>query len=100
MSESFELYESLLWEPGSGYFLLERHLARLAGSAAHFGFRLDLPYVRAELTEFGAELAAPRKVRLELSADGGLYLEDVAVKPSAPPERCVGLGLNSIVFDS
>ena len=26
----------------------------------------------------------PRKVRLELSADGGLFLEDVAVKPSAP----------------
>lgn len=84
MAEPFELYEALLWEPGSGYFLLERHLARLAASAAHFGFRLDLPYVRAELTEFGAELAVPRKVRLELSADEGLFIEDVDVKPSAP----------------
>jgi branched-subunit amino acid aminotransferase/4-amino-4-deoxychorismate lyase len=81
---SFGLYEALLWEPGSGYYLLERHLARLAASAAHFGFRLDLPYVRAELVGFGAGLATPRKVRLEVSADGGLFLEDVAVKPSAP----------------
>ena len=84
MAEPFELYEALLWEPGKGYFLLERHLARLAGSAAHFGFRLDQTYVRAELAEFGAGLAAPRKVRLELSEDGGLFLEDVDVKPSAP----------------
>ena len=84
MAEPFELYEGILWEPGRGYFLLERHLKRLARSAAHFGFRVDLPYVRAELLEFGAALAAPRKVRLELFEDGGLHLEEVAVKPSAP----------------
>ena len=84
MAEPFELYEAILWEPGPGYFLLDRHLARLGASAAHFGFEVDLPYVRAELLEFGAELAAPRKVRLELSRDGGLYLEEVDVKPSAP----------------
>lgn len=84
MSEPFELYEAILWEPGSGYFLLERHLGRLAGSAAHFGFELDLPYVRAELLEFAGELAGPRKVRLELSRDGGLFLEEVAAKPGTP----------------
>jgi len=84
LAEPFELYEGILWEPGSGYFLLDRHLARLGASARHFGFEVDLPYVRAELLEFGAELAGPRKVRLELSPDGGLFLEDADVKPSAP----------------
>ena len=85
MLEAFALYESLLWEPRSGYFLLERHMQRLAGSAAHFGFALDLEDARARLAEFAASLPPrPRKVRLELSADGAIALEHVDAKPSSP----------------
>lgn len=80
----FEIYEAMLWEPGQGYFLLERHLRRLAASASHFGFPLDLAGVRERLTSFARELpGAPRKVRLELSANGDLFLEHVDVKPSS-----------------
>ncbi len=32
----FQLLEALLWEPDSGYFLLEAHLARLAATATYF----------------------------------------------------------------
>jgi para-aminobenzoate synthetase/4-amino-4-deoxychorismate lyase len=79
----FELYEATLWDPDAGYFLLERHLERLAASANRFGFVCD----RAEVTRRLAELAEGlprerRKVRLELSADGGLFVEDVELKPS------------------
>src|SRR6266850_4178176 len=81
----FQLREALLWEPGQGYFLLERHLRRLAASAAHFGFALDLEGARQRLTAFAIELPkTPRKVRLELSANGDLFLEQVDVKPSTP----------------
>lgn len=80
----FELYEGMLWEPGQGYFLLERHLRRLAASATHFRFALDLGGTRRRLTAFASELpSAPRKVRLELSANGNLSLEHVDVKPSS-----------------
>jgi para-aminobenzoate synthetase/4-amino-4-deoxychorismate lyase len=79
------LFEALLWEPGSGYFLLEHHLRRLAGSAAHFRYPADSASIRKELERFAEALPAqPRKVRLELAADGALFLEHVDVKPSAP----------------
>lgn len=85
MAESFEIYEGLLWEPVAGYFLLDRHLGRLERSARHFGFALDLDAARAGLSAFAKGLAdRPRKVRLELSADGSIALEHVDVKPSTP----------------
>jgi para-aminobenzoate synthetase/4-amino-4-deoxychorismate lyase len=81
----FELYEGMLWEPGQGYFLLERHLRRLAASAAHFRFAFQMDAVRERLTAFASRLPnVSRKVRLELSANGDLFLEHVDVKPSTP----------------
>jgi para-aminobenzoate synthetase/4-amino-4-deoxychorismate lyase len=78
------LFEALLWEPGAGYFLLEHHLRRLARSAAHFRYPVDTEAARKELARFAESLPAqPRKVRLELSADGALFLEHVDVKPSS-----------------
>lgn len=85
MADAFELYEGLLWEPSQGYFLLDTHLQRLERSAKHFHFALDLGRVRGELLAFAASLRdEPRKVRLELSADGSIFLEHVDVKPSTP----------------
>ena len=85
MDEAFELYEALLWEPPTGYYLLDEHLQRLARSALHFRFALDLERARNELLSFSRTLpAVPRKVRLELSADGSTVLEHVDVKPSTP----------------
>lgn len=85
MAQAFQLYEALLWEPPSGYFLLEQHLRRLSESASHFRFMLDLAAVRAALDERAGLLAdRPRKIRLELSSDGAIAIEDVDVKPSTP----------------
>jgi para-aminobenzoate synthetase/4-amino-4-deoxychorismate lyase len=84
---AFALYEAILWEPPAGYFLLERHLERLAGSSRHFGFALDLRAVRRRLAEHAAGLRGEaRKVRLELQPDGALALSDQPVRPSAPVE--------------
>ncbi|HTO71225.1 MAG TPA: aminotransferase class IV [Myxococcota bacterium] len=80
----FALYEALLHEPGVGWFLLERHVARLAGSAAHFGFRFDEAALRARLASLARELPPePRKVRLELSSDGALFAESAALGASS-----------------
>ena len=85
MAEPFLLYEALLWEPPSGYFLLEHHLARLERSAAPFDFSLDVDALRCRLGEFAAGLPQqPRKVRLELAADGAIALGDEDLKPSTP----------------
>jgi len=85
MDEAFEIYEALLWEPSDGYFLLAEHLQRLARSASHFRFALDLERARDALIAFSSTLPSePRKVRLELSKDGSIALEHVDRKPSTP----------------
>lgn len=85
MTDGFVLYESLLWEPTNGYFLLQHHLRRLERTAGHFRFAVDLEAVRRQLSDFATGLpVGPRKVRLEVSADGTLALKDEDVKPSSP----------------
>jgi para-aminobenzoate synthetase / 4-amino-4-deoxychorismate lyase len=86
----FDLLESLLYEPGSGYFLLDEHLARLAGSARYFGFPCDPAAVRAPLEHAAAALCGPAKVRLLLARGGGVRVESlplspVSIGPAAPP---------------
>lgn len=81
----FRIYEALLWEPGASYFLLERHLRRFGASAAHFHFDVHPDAARKRLLAFAESLPDhPRKVRLEASRDGSMFVEHVDVKPSAP----------------
>ena len=71
----FTLIESLLFEKGSGYFLLERHLVRLECSARHFGFQFDLESVRTSLEKCTQTISESSKVRLLLSRDGSVAVE-------------------------
>ena len=48
---AFELLESLLWTPGGGCFLLERHLVRLRDSAEYFVYPFDEIQIRSKLAE-------------------------------------------------
>src|SRR5690606_20960724 len=67
----FELLETLLYEPGTGYLLLHRHLARLAASARYFGFRYDEGTVKAALRREAERRPGERlRVRLTLARDG------------------------------
>lgn len=67
----FELLETLLWRPRSGFFLLERHLERLVSSAAYFGFACDPGRVAGALAAASAAFPQGRcRVRLRLAPDG------------------------------
>jgi para-aminobenzoate synthetase/4-amino-4-deoxychorismate lyase len=78
---AFRLLETLLHD--GEYFLLDRHLKRLADSAAYFGFDVDLEGVRGALAEYGVGLPdAPQRVRLLVSRDGAFDLE---AAPTGPP---------------
>jgi para-aminobenzoate synthetase/4-amino-4-deoxychorismate lyase len=92
----FSLIESLLHEEGLGYFLLDRHLARLAASAAYFGFRLDPAGSRGRLEEFAAPLAGSHKVRLLLARTGEIVLDAAPVGPAATAPLSVALAMVSI----
>lgn len=89
---SFQLLESLLWEPGSGYFLLEKHLARLADTAAYFNIPLDRTTIEARLTELAPTSGKESKIRLRVNLDGTFAVEAAPLAQRVLPQPArVGL---------
>jgi para-aminobenzoate synthetase/4-amino-4-deoxychorismate lyase len=67
----FDLLETLRFDEGGGYHLLDRHLARLAATAERFSFAFDREAVRRLLDEQAQSFTGPhQRVRLTLSRDG------------------------------
>jgi para-aminobenzoate synthetase/4-amino-4-deoxychorismate lyase len=94
--QQFELIETMRHEPGRGLRNRDRHLRRMADSAAHFGFRFDLA---ALLDELRARLAnaGPARVRLRLGRDGALAVD---LAPLASHDGPVTLALDDEPVDS
>jgi para-aminobenzoate synthetase/4-amino-4-deoxychorismate lyase len=86
----FALFETMAWHPDEGYLLLERHMRRLATSAARLGFACSPDRIAAALSARAEAFEAPRRVRLELSANGRFRLADEALAPT-PPRWRVGI---------
>ncbi|NMF91464.1 aminodeoxychorismate synthase component I [Aromatoleum petrolei] len=80
----FGLIETLRCEPGAAepYPLLARHFARLARSAAAFGFTLDVDAIRRTLLDQAKTLSGPQRVRVELAADGSFALAATPLEDS------------------
>jgi para-aminobenzoate synthetase / 4-amino-4-deoxychorismate lyase len=75
MTPSFDLLEAILWTPSEGYFLLERHLERLADSAACFQIPVDLARLRRDLDALAAGLPGKdHKVRITAGRRGPAVL--------------------------
>lgn len=92
----FDLLETLLWRPESGYFLLDQHLQRLADSAGYFDYPLDLNAVRQKLKMLEGNLSdAPQRVRLLLSRRGAIQLEAQPLG-AARPAAVVGLAVQPV----
>jgi para-aminobenzoate synthetase/4-amino-4-deoxychorismate lyase len=81
----FHLVETLLWEPASGFFLLDGHLRRLAESAAYFGFRFERREVLRAL--HGAGTDGTRRIRLLLDRSGEVSVESAPLHRSPSPVR-------------
>jgi para-aminobenzoate synthetase/4-amino-4-deoxychorismate lyase len=74
----FKLLETMLYEPGPGVFLLERHLKRLTNSAEYFDFKIDPDSVRHHLCKLRFEI--PVRIRLLLDKDGKFEIQNVEMK--------------------
>lgn len=79
----FGLIETMAWTPDDGFLLLERHLSRLEISAAYFDFSCDRKAIREQLLERARTFDGPRRVRLEMSATGGLALSETGLAEAA-----------------
>lgn len=76
----FDLLESLLWEEGSGFYLLDHHVERLRSSAAALGFDFSTQSLDLALGEFdGVARQGRHKVRVLLSRGGRFVVESAPV---------------------
>ena len=96
---SFQLLESLLWEPGNGYFLLEAHLARLADTAVYFNVPLDRSAIEVRLTELASTLSEASKIRLRVKPDGAFVVATEPLAQGTPPQP-TRVGLAKTPVDS
>jgi para-aminobenzoate synthetase/4-amino-4-deoxychorismate lyase len=83
-SGPYALIETMRWQMGEGYYLLENHLTRLDASARHFCMACDIAGIRKALealvTEFTEDTV---RVRLLLDEAGEITLNHV---PASVPE--------------
>lgn len=68
----FSLLETMLWTPEDGFFLKEKHLARLLDSALYFGYPITRQQLEIYFEVIETALASPHRVRLLLDKDGSL----------------------------
>lgn len=88
----FSLLETMLWTPEEGFFLREKHIARIMDSAFYF----DFPITKLELEEYlnhiASDFASPQRVRLLLDSTGTLT-SDIStfqsIKDSLPIKVCL-----------
>ncbi len=66
----FKLMETLLWTAEEGFFLREKHLARMKDSAEYFGFPFSVGKFNACLNQLSARFRSPQRVRILLGRSG------------------------------
>jgi len=80
--KDFQLFETILWNKGCGFYLLEEHLQRLQRGAEFFKFCMDLNEVRKYLLGRAAVFSENcMRVRLVLEKDGRLVASATACEP-------------------
>jgi para-aminobenzoate synthetase/4-amino-4-deoxychorismate lyase len=80
---TFDLIETMAFDPEEGIPLLERHLSRMKASADALGFVFDRHATRNELQAATFRLRTARRLRLLLAPSGQVAIE-VAPMPPAP----------------
>ncbi len=89
----FQLLETMLWEPVSGFFLMNEHMQRLGKSAAYFDIPLDMHSVMQGLDDVSQTLEnKPHRIRLLVSRDGNSEIQTFPIDertagPAIPPLR-------------
>lgn len=82
----FDLYETMAFDPHEGMTHLERHLARMQGSAEALGFAFDRHSLRNELQTATFRITEPSRVRVLLARGGAVAVE---VRPNTGWQQAV-----------
>jgi para-aminobenzoate synthetase/4-amino-4-deoxychorismate lyase len=90
LQNDFEIFETMRATPGGGVRHRERHLKRLAASAAYFGFPWDAAAADAYIDTACAMLepsSAVYRLRLALSPSGAFSVQHAPLAPLTQPVR-------------
>jgi para-aminobenzoate synthetase / 4-amino-4-deoxychorismate lyase len=82
--KEFSLFETLLWTPDEGYFLLERHMARMEDSADYFQYPFSKEKMMQYLEKIIKDATTSKRVKLSLNSQGEFSGE---VKDFQPTDR-------------
>ncbi len=90
-SQTFELIETMRFEPDIGIERLRLHLARLANSSQTFGFQFDASLIRQRLEAAIETVSKACVVRMILAPNGALSIElrDILTYPCGGPAVCL-----------
>ncbi|MEN9564492.1 MAG: hypothetical protein RIR73_2736 [Chloroflexota bacterium] len=81
--KEFSLFETMLWTPAAGYYLLDRHIARILDSAKYFGFDISgQNEMTRVLNELVAEATSPKRVKIWINSKGEISGEAKDFQPS------------------
>lgn len=88
----FELFETMLWTPEAGFYLLDKHLARMLDSANYFDISISKELLEEYLDQTSSNFISAQRVRLLLDQSGVLRLEAVpfqAAQVDQPLNACL-----------
>ncbi|MCI0551128.1 MAG: aminodeoxychorismate synthase component I [Anaerolineae bacterium] len=88
----FSLLETILWTPQEGFFLQEKHIARILDSANYFDFPASKEKIEEYLKQISLYFDSPQRVRLLLDRYGTLHSEASSFQPkenSRPLKVCL-----------
>jgi len=82
--KEFSLFETMLWTPEEGYFLLDRHIARMLDSAHYFGFKTENleSKFRKVLSEMSFSADSPKRVKVLMNSHGDISGEVKDFQPN------------------
>jgi len=95
----FSLIETLRLDR-QGFLLLERHLRRLAASAAYFGYRFNKATLLERLKRTAETATGIRKVRVLLAPDGGIEIESREIIDPEQSALPAGVAISPCRVDS
>ena len=73
----FSLFETILWTPNEGYFLLDKHIARMADSAEYFDFSFSRERLVDFLSQVVGGFTSPKRVKILVNRSGEFSEETV-----------------------
>lgn len=80
-SQDFSLLETILWTPHEHFYLLDRHIARMADSAEYFGFQFNGEKLGSFLRALSSKYSCPMRLRVLSNNKGEFSVEEKEFSP-------------------